>query len=514
MSGRTTGTPAAPHCDFLLPRDRIVFPVSSVTKTTYEPVIGLEVHVQVKTRSKMFTRAASAYGEAPNTLTDPVVLGLPGALPVMNRAALDQTIKVGLMLGCEIAPVCKWDRKNYFYPDSPKNYQISQYDQPICRGGTVEIELPGPSRNVMGEHRRVPLTRIHLEEDVGKLNHFAQDSLVDFNRAGTPLLEIVSEPAIHSAEEAFAYLTALKMVMIYGGISDCDMEKGQMRCDANVSIRPAGATQLGTKVELKNLNSISYVRDGIAAEVRRQIAVLEAGGAITQETRDYDGETGVSQSLRSKEMAHDYRYFPDPDLMPVTVDDAWKERIRSGCPELPFDKQRRFFETYHLPYTQTAVLIPDRALADFFEAAARLCGQPQAAANWIANDLLRELAAARIALADSRVQPAQVAGLVKLVEEGVISSTIAREVFAEGFRSGEAPETVVERRGLRQSTDAGVLERWCAEAITANPKGVADFKAGKGNAINAMKGFVMKQSKGKANPRLVDEILRRLLADG
>ena len=478
----------------------------------YEAVIGLEVHVQVKTRSKMFTRVAAGYGEPPNTLTDPVVLALPGALPVMNRAALDRIIKVGLMLGCEIAPVCKWDRKNYFYPDSPKNYQISQYDQPICRGGVIEIELPGSSRNVMGEHKRIPLTRIHLEEDVGKLNHTGRESLIDYNRAGTPLMEIVSEPAMHSGEEAFAYLTALRTVMIYGGISDCDMEKGQLRCDANVSIRPAGATELGTKVEIKNLNSISFVRDGIAHEIKRQIAVVESGGVIVQETRDYDGQTGTSQSLRSKEMAHDYRYFPDPDLMPVKVDEAWKARIRAGCPELPFDRQRRLFEAYQLPYTITAVLVPDRGLSDYFEEAAKLSGKPQAVGNWIANDLLRELGAAKVALGECKVRPAHIAGLVRLVEEGVISSTIAKEVFVEMFQTGEPPEALIARKGLKQSTDAGELDRWCAEAIAANPRSVADFKGGKENAINAMKGFVMKQSKGKANPRLVDEILRRKLA--
>jgi aspartyl-tRNA(Asn)/glutamyl-tRNA(Gln) amidotransferase subunit B len=478
----------------------------------YEAVIGLEVHVQVKTRSKMFTRVAAGYGEPPNTLTDPVVLALPGALPVMNRAALDRIIKVGLMLGCEIAPVCKWDRKNYFYPDSPKNYQISQYDQPICKGGVVEIELPGSSRNVMGEHKRIPLTRIHLEEDVGKLNHTGRESLIDYNRAGTPLMEIVSEPAMHSGEEAFAYLTALRTVMIYGGISDCDMEKGQLRCDANVSIRPAGATELGTKVEIKNLNSISFVRDGIAHEIKRQIAVVESGGVIVQETRDYDGQTGTSQSLRSKEMAHDYRYFPDPDLMPVKVDEAWKARIRAGCPELPFDRQRRLFEAYQLPYTITAVLVPDRELSDYFEEAAKLSGKPQAVGNWIANDLLRELGAAKVALGECKVRPAHIAGLVRLVEEGVISSTIAKEVFVEMFQTGEPPEALIARKGLKQSTDAGELDRWCAEAIAANPRSVADFRGGKENAINAMKGFVMKQSKGKANPRLVDEILRRKLA--
>ena len=489
------------------------FSVHSVTQSiSYEPVIGLEVHVQVKTRSKMFTRAATGYGGPPNTLTDPVVLALPGVLPVMNKTALDRIIKVGLMLGCEIAPVCKWDRKNYFYPDSPKNYQISQYDQPVCRGGSIEIELPGPSRNVMGEHKRISLTRIHLEEDVGKLSHTGRESLIDFNRAGTPLMEVVSEPAMHSAEEAFAYLTALKTVMIYGGISDCDMEKGQLRCDANVSIRPAGTLGLGTKVELKNLNSISFVRDGIAHEIKRQIAVIESGGTIAQETRDYDGQTGTSQSLRSKEMAHDYRYFPDPDLMPVKVGEEWKTRIRAGCPEMPFDKQRRLFETYKLPYTITAVLVPDAGLCDYFEETARLCGRPQAAGNWIANDLLRELGAAKLALDECKVRPAHVAGLVRLVEEGVISSNIAKEVFVEMFQSGEMPEAMVGRKGLRQSTDLDELDRWCAGAIAANPRSVADFKGGKENAINAMKGFVMKQSKGRANPRLVDEILRKKLA--
>jgi aspartyl-tRNA(Asn)/glutamyl-tRNA(Gln) amidotransferase subunit B len=478
----------------------------------YEAVIGLEVHVQVKTRSKMFTRAPAGYGQPENTLTDPVVLALPGVLPVMNKEALDQVIKAGLLLGCEIAPVCKWDRKNYFYPDSPKNYQISQYDQPICRGGSVEIELPGPARNIMGEHRHVALTRIHLEEDVGKLNHGEGVSLVDFNRAGTPLMEIVSEPVIRSADEAFAYLTALKTVMIYGGISDCDMEKGQLRCDANISIRPAGATALGTKVELKNLNSFSFVRDGIAHEIRRQVGVVESGGVITQETRDYDGLSGNSKSLRSKEMAHDYRYFPDPDLMPVEVGAEWREAIRATCPEMPFDRQRRLQRDYGVPYTITSVLVPDRALGDFFEEAARLCGKPQAAGNWIANDLLRELGASKAGLAQSKVRPAHVAGLVKLVDSGAILSNAAKEVFIEMFQTGETPEEVVARKGLGAETNLGELERWCAEAIAANPKSVADFKGGKESALNAFKGPVMRAAKGKADPKLVDETLRRLLS--
>jgi aspartyl-tRNA(Asn)/glutamyl-tRNA(Gln) amidotransferase subunit B len=477
----------------------------------YEAVIGLEVHVQLKTASKMFTRVAAGYGAPENTLTDPVVLALPGALPVLNKEALDKIIKTGLLLGCTIAPICKWDRKNYFYPDSPKNYQISQYDQPICVGGSVEIELPGAARNVMGEHKPIPLTRIHLEEDVGKLNHGAGESLVDYNRAGTPLMEIVSEPAMHSADEAFAFLTALKTIIIQGGISECDMEKGQLRCDANISIRPVGATKLGTKVELKNLNSISFVRDGIAHEIRRQIAVTGSGGVIVQETRDYDGQTGTSQSLRSKEMAHDYRYFPDPDLMPVKVDEAWKAMIRATLPELPFDRQRRFFADYQLPYTLTAVLVPELELSNYFEEAAKVCGKPQAAANWIANDLLRELGAAQSSLAGCKIRPAHVAGLVQLVDSGVISNNSAKEVFADMFQTGEMPGAIVSRKGLQQSTDTGELEQWVAAAIAANPKAAAGFKTGNEKALNAIKGAVMKASQGKASPKLVDEIVRRQL---
>ncbi len=479
----------------------------------YEAVIGLEVHVQVKTRSKIFTRVGAGYGHEPNTLTDPVVLALPGTLPVMNKAALDAIIKAGLLLGCDIAPVCKWDRKNYFYPDSPKNYQISQYDQPMCLGGSVEIELPGAARNVMGAHRKVPLTRIHLEEDVGKLNHGASDSLVDYNRAGTPLMEIVSDPAMHTAEEAYAYLTSLRATMIYGGISDCDMEKGQLRCDANISIRPVGETKLGVKVELKNLNSISFVRDGIEHEIKRQLAVVERGGTLVQETRDYDGQAGTSQSLRSKEMAHDYRYFPDPDLMPVKVDEAWKQRLQAECPELPFEKQRRFLADYQLPYTLTSVLVWDHALADYFEEAAKLSGKPQAVGNWITNDLLRELGSAKRALVDSKVRPMHIAALVKLVDSGAVLTNAAKEIFVEMFATGDEPDVIADRKGLKVApTDSGELEQWCRDSITANAKALAEFKAGKDTAINAFKGPIMKAAKGKANPKLVDETLRKLLA--
>ena len=482
----------------------------------YEAVIGLEVHVQIKTHSKVFTRVGAGFGHEPNTLTDPVVLALPGTLPVMNKAALDAIIKAGLLLGCDIAPVCKWDRKQYFYPDSPKNYQISQYDQPICLGGSVEIELPGAARNVMGEHKIIPLTRIHLEEDVGKLNHTASDSLVDYNRAGTPLMEIVSEPAMHTAEEAFAYLTSIRNTMIYGGISDCDMEKGQLRCDANISIRPVGEKKLGTKVELKNLNSISYVRDGIAHEIKRQLAVVAAGGTLTQETRDYDGVAGTSQSLRSKEMAHDYRYFPDPDLMPVHVDEAWKAELRRACPELPFDKQRRLIADYQIPYTITSVLIPDRELSDFFEATAQLTGtgRAQVVGNWIANDLLRELGAAKLPLSASKISASNLAALIQLIDSGTLLNAAAKEVFATMFATGDAPAAIVARLGLAAApTDTGELEAWCRESIAANAKALAEFKSGKDSAINAFKGPIMKAAKGKANPKLVDETLRRLLAE-
>ena len=482
----------------------------------YEAVIGLEVHVQIKTHSKVFTRVGAGFGHEPNTLTDPVVLALPGTLPVMNKAALDAIIKAGLLLGCDIAPVCKWDRKQYFYPDSPKNYQISQYDQPICLSGSVEIELPGAARNVMGEHKKIPLTRIHLEEDVGKLNHHATDSLVDYNRAGTPLMEIVSEPAMHTAEEAFAYLTSIRNTMIYGGISDCDMEKGQLRCDANISIRPVGEKKLGTKVELKNLNSISYVRDGIAHEIKRQLAVVAAGGTLTQETRDYDGVAGTSQSLRSKEMAHDYRYFPDPDLMPVHVDEAWKAELRRACPELPFDKQRRLIADYQIPYTITSVLIPDRELSDFFEATAQLAGtgRAQAVGNWIANDLLRELGAGKIPLSASKISAANLAALIQLIDAGTLLNAAAKEVFTAMFATGDAPAAIVARLGLAAApTDVGELEVWCHDSIAANPKALAEFKSGKDSAINAFKGSIMKAAKGKANPKLVDETLRRLLAE-
>ncbi|MCB1121877.1 MAG: Asp-tRNA(Asn)/Glu-tRNA(Gln) amidotransferase subunit GatB [Verrucomicrobiae bacterium] len=478
----------------------------------YEAVIGLEVHVQVRTKSKIFTSVGVGFGCEPNTLTDPVVLGLPGALPVLNKEAVEKSIKVGMLLQSRIPEVTKWDRKNYFYPDSPKNYQISQFDQPICEGGKVEIELPGPSRNIMGEHKWIELTRAHLEEDVGKLNHFENDSLVDYNRAGTPLLEIVTEPVLQTPDEAWAYLNALRMLMVYGDISDCDMEKGQMRCDANVSIRPVGQEELGVKVEIKNMNSISGVRNGLAYEIERQIQTVKAGGSIVQETRGWDAAKSVTYHMRFKEESHDYRYFPDPDLMPVRIDEPWRERVASTIPERPYDRQRRYYDEYDLPFTITSVLIPDPALCAFFEEAAKACGKPHQAANWIVNNLLGELSNAGLTLTDSKVTPAHIADLVGLIESGAISKNIAKEqVFRDMFKSGEMPAAIVEAKGLKQSNDTGELEAVCQQVIDANPDPVAEIQAGNEKAINFLKGQVMKATRGKANPALVDKVLKELI---
>ena len=481
----------------------------------YEPVIGLEVHVQLKTNTKMFTRVPYQFGAEPNTLTNPVVMGLPGTLPVLNYAAIEQTVKVGLLFGANIAEVCKWDRKNYFYPDNPKNYQISQYDQPLCEGGEVEIELPGSARNVMGPHRMVKLTRAHLEEDVGKLTHFGSDSLVDYNRAGVPLLEIVTEPDLFSAEEAVAFLNALRITLSNAGISDCDMEKGQMRCDANVSIRPKGASTLGNRNEMKNLNSVSGVKAAIDYEIKRQSKVLDSGGFVEQETRRWNAEKGYTVSMRTKENAQDYRYFPDPDLMPVKFPRDTIESLREGLPEKPFDQQRRFMEEYNLPYTVTSVICPSAELAAFFETSVAVHSNPKAIANWMVNDLLRELSAAveegSLPLRESPISPEGLAELVKVVDEGVISNQIAKGVFAEMFATGKDPKSIIEAKGLQQNSNRDELASICQEVIDKNPKPVTQFKEGKLNAINALKGQVMKATKGQANPRTVDEFLRNLL---
>lgn len=479
----------------------------------YEAVIGLEVHVQIKTKSKIFSGSRAGYGYEPNELVDPVVLGLPGALPVMNKAALDGIIKAGLAFKCSIPEWCKWDRKNYFYPDSPNNYQITQYDQPICQGGEVEIELSGDSRAEMGEHKNIKLTRIHLENDVGKLNHFTEDSLVDYNRAFTPLMEIVSEPDMHSGDEAFAFLTSIRQTMIYCGVSDCDMEKGQMRADANISVRPVGETTLGSKIELKNLNSITGVKNGIEYEIKRQIRELKKGNSITQATWRWNADLGLTEPMREKEDAHDYRYFPDPDLLPVRIDDEWRNRIQSEIPELPFEKQNRFMDDYDLPYTITSVLVPDRALSEFFEEAAKKDpSKAKAIGNYVTNDLLRELSEAGQSLAECKVSPEHLLSLVEAVEKGTITKQIAKDVFVEMFQSGELAGEVIERKGLKPDFDDDQVKVWCQEAINENPKPVDDFRSGNDKALNALLGQVMKKSRGKANPQSVNQVLRELLS--
>lgn len=499
----------------------------------YEAVIGLETHVQIKTRSKMFTSVAHKFAEPPNTLTDAVVWALPGVLPVLNYEAIRKTIELGLMLGCEIPEITKWDRKNYFYPDSPKNYQLSQYDQPLCLGGNVEIELAGANPSEMGEHRNVKLTRIHLEEDVGKLTHFTHDSLVDYNRAGTPLMEIVSEPDMHSSDEVFAYLTSLKNTISSAGISDCDMEKGQMRCDVNVSVRVKGAKEFGVKVEMKNINSTSNVRNCIDYEIRRQIDCLKKGIPIVQETRRYDAQLGVTQSMRSKEDAHDYRYFPDPDLMPVKISQELLDSIRAKLIELPFDRQRRYMNDYSLPYSAASVMCPDLALCEYFEEGLKEYSKnPKMLANLIVNDLMRELSAAEDAekaedvfeesenivhvstaekLAKCKMTAKNLASLVRIVDGGSISKQMAKDVFVKMFTTGESADDIVEKSGMKQNSDSGELEKFCLEAMAGNQKAIDQYKAGNDKAINALIGPVMKASKGKANPAMVLEILKKLI---
>ena len=483
----------------------------------YEVVIGLEIHVQIKTRTKMFSAAPYEYGLAPNTLTDAVVLGLPGSLPVLNHTAIEQCTKLGLMLDCEIAKECKWDRKNYFYPDSPKNYQLTQNEEPLCKGGKVEIELPGPSRNIEGEHRWVALNRIHLEEDPGKLTHEAFETAIDFNRAGVPLAEIVTEPDMFSATEVVAFLNCLRNLIVYAGISDCDMEKGQMRCDANISLRPSGSQKLGTRSEMKNLNSISNVKAAIEYEILRQTEILEQGGSVVQETRRWDVESSQSFSLRTKEDAHDYRYFPDPDLMPVQMNSLRVEEIRDELPERPLDKQRRYQKDLNLPFTITSVLCVNRELSEFFEDALKLYNAPKQIANYITNDLLRELSAvsdygeSSHCVRQSKLTPSHIATLAKIISDGVISKQTGKEVFIEMFQTGQMPDSIVKHKGLYQSDDTSEIESLCRDAISSNAKAVSQFKEGNEKALNALKGPVMKATKGKVNPKVLDQILKKLI---
>ncbi len=470
----------------------------------YIPSIGLEVHVQLKTRTKIFCGCPNDFGAPPNTNVCPVCLGYPGTLPAVNERAIQYTVMTGLMIGSRISAFSKFDRKSYFYPDMPKNYQISQYDKPLCLGGAVEIELDGRKKSI-------GITRIHLEEDVAKNMHFEASSGIDFNRAGTPLMEIVTEPDLASPEEAMAFLLALKQILLYGGVSDCNLEQGNLRCDVNCSVRPAGQDRLGTKTEIKNMNTFKGVFHALKYELQRQVAVLSQGGAIQQETRRWDPLAGVTQPMRSKEYAHDYRYFPEPDLMPVALAAAQIEAWRAQLPELPASRRRRMVAEYGIPEYDAGVLAADKAVADFFEDTARRCGNPKAASNWVMTDMLRALAEREMEIGQARITPAALAALIKLVDEQAINMPAAREVFAVLFAQGGEPAAVVREKGLSQVSDTGALDALADQAIAANPRTVADYRAGKKAALQFLVGQVMKLSKGKANPQVVMGILRRKL---
>ena len=480
----------------------------------YITTIGLEVHVQLKTRSKMFCACPVEFGAEPNAHTCPICLGLPGALPVMNHEALRMTVVTGLMLGCNIAPICKFDRKNYFYPDMPKNYQISQYDMPLCTNGSVPLhDLAYPKdaqKDIAASDKEVHLVRIHLEEDVAKSFHFESNTGIDFNRAGTPLMEIVTQPEINSPEEAFAFLTALKQILIYGAVSDADMEKGQLRCDCNVSVRPESQAELGAKIEIKNMNSISGVRRALAYEVQRQIDALERGEKLEQETRGWDDGAAETFLMRTKESAHDYRYFPDPDLVPVKSEVLLAD-ARARVPELPKAKRARFVEQYEVSAYDAGVLANDLDLAKYFETAARAAKKPKNVANWILNDLQSTLSNAAKTINDCPIPPEALDELVNLIDSGKISGKQGKEVFAEMFASGKGAAAIVKEKGIEQLSDASAIEAFCDQVIAANPKPAADFKAGNAASLNFLKGQVMKLSKGKANPQLAGEILERKL---
>ena len=470
----------------------------------YKVSIGLEVHVQLRTKSKIFCGCPNDFGGEPNTHVCPVCLGYPGSLPVINEEAIRLTVMAGLMIGSRISEYSKFDRKNYFYPDMPKNYQISQYDKPLCVGGSVEIE-------VEGRKKTIGITRIHLEEDVGKNTHFENSSGIDFNRAGTPLMEIVSEPDMTSADEAMAFLLVLKQILLYGGISDCNLEQGNMRCDVNCSVRPETQVELGVKTEIKNMNTFKGVHKALSYEIRRQIAEVEKGGRIVQETRRWDPDAGVTLGMRSKEYAHDYRYFPEPDLMPVVPAKEQVEQWRRQLPELPVHRRERLVKDYGIPDYDAGVLVADKALADFYESTAKLSGNAKAASNWVMTDMLRCLSEKGLEPAQCKVTAEALASLIKLVDGKMLNMPSAREVFATLFERGGDPAAIMKEKGLVQVSDTGALEEMADKAIADNPKSVADFKAGKAAALQFLVGQVMRLSKGKANPQMVGEMLRKKL---
>ena len=480
----------------------------------YEPVIGLEVHSQLLTKTKLFCSCRNRFGDEPNTNVCPVCLGLPGALPVLSREAVTLAMRAALATHCTVQETSIFARKNYFYPDLPKGYQISQYERPLATEGYIEI----PSG---GAFRRVRVQRIHMEEDAGKLLHegfswSSEKSGVDFNRSGIPLIEIVSHPDLRSAEEAHDYLSALKAVLLYAGVSDVNMEEGSLRCDANVSIRPRGREALGTRTEIKNLNSFRNVARAIDHEIARQAAILAAGGTVVQETRLWNADRGETASMRSKEEAHDYRYFPEPDLPPLAVTPAWIAEVQAALPELPAARRLRFVSAYGLPGYDAGVLTLSRDVAEYFETVARESGNAKAASNWVMTEVLRKLKGSgddgESLLARCPVKPESLAEMIRLIDSGAISGKIAKDLFERMWTSGEAPRTIVEREGLRQVSDEGAIQAAVDEVIAAHPEQVATYRHGKASALGWFVGQVMRKTGGKANPQLVNELLKKALA--
>ena len=478
----------------------------------YEAVIGLEVHAQMLTDTKIFCGCSTKFGSEPNTQTCPICIGMPGVLPVLNKKAFEFAIRTGLATNCKISGYSRFARKNYFYPDLPKGYQISQYELPICEHGFLEIVVDS-------EIKKIGITRIHMEEDAGKNIHESSSggqggnySFVDLNRTGVPLMEIVSEPDIRSPKEAAEYMKKLRTILRYLGVCDGNMEQGSLRCDANVSIRPVGQKELGTRAEVKNINSFKFVEKALEYEIKRQIKVIEEGGKIIQETRLWDSDRGITESMRSKEEAHDYRYFPEPDLVPMTVEQKWIDEIKSSLPELPDVKRKRFVSEFGLPEYDADLLTSEKSIADWFEAAVKAGGQAKAVSNWMMGELMKLLNEENKSIEECSVKPSQLADMLKLMDKGTISGKIAKTVFEEMYKTGKDAEVIVKEKGLVQVSDEGAIEKAVDEVIAKNPKEVERFKAGDEKLLGFFVGRIMKMTQGKANPQMVNEILKKKLS--
>jgi len=484
-------------------------PVATEVCAKYEAVIGLEVHVQLLTKSKIFCSCSTRFGDPPNSNVCPVCLGLPGALPVLNREAVTMAMKAAMALNCAINPRSRFARKNYFYPDLPKGYQISQYDEPLSQDGWIEIE-------VNGVRKRVGITRVHLEEDAGKSLHegFPDsecNSYIDLNRSGVPLVEIVSEPDLRTPEEAYDFLTRLKTLMLYLEVSNCNMEEGSLRCDANVSVRLAGASTFGTKTEVKNLNSFRFLQKALQYEIERQIEIVEGGGTITQETRLWDSREQRTYGMRSKEFAHDYRYFPEPDLLPVVITEEWKDEVRRSLPELPEARRQRFLRDYGVTDYDAAQLTSSRVLADYFELVAKACGEPKLAANWVLSELLYLLKQANKEITESPIAALDLAELLSIISKGVISGKMGKEILVEMFATGKTASQIISDQSLEQIQDADKIAAVARQIIAANPKQTEQYRKGKTATLGWFVGQVMKATRGQANPQLVQEVLRKEL---